>query len=204
MKMTSAYANKLLKSLADEKSYWTNKEEASRTYVAAVGEEPVIPEYDYSAVSDTLNEIDRKTVIIRHALNLANATAKIPIGDTEMSVDSILVKMAQLNYRKTTLDTMRKCLPKMRESSHSFSSRNAVIMNASPVRSWKCRLPLTSTIRRSCLKWSSKEFFRTGSLKMQMGLLTFSGMDCFVIFYPLYLSVHGKVIRQIIEVNHPL
>ena len=35
MKMTSAYANKLLKSLADEKSYWTNKEEASRTYVAA-------------------------------------------------------------------------------------------------------------------------------------------------------------------------
>ena len=31
MKMTSAYANKLLKSLADEKSYWTNKEEASRT-----------------------------------------------------------------------------------------------------------------------------------------------------------------------------
>ena len=117
MKMTSAYANKLLKSLADEKSYWTNKEEASRTYVAAVGEEPVIPEYDNSAVSDTLNEIDRKTVIIRHALNLANATAKIPVGDTEMSVDSI---------RKTTLDTMRKCLPKMRESSHSFSSRNAV------------------------------------------------------------------------------
>ena len=126
MKMTSAYANKLLKSLSDEKSYWTNKEEASRTYVAAVGEDPVIPEYDYSAVSDTLNEIDRKTVIIRHALNLANATAKIPVGDTEMSVDSILVKMAQLNYRKTTLDTMRKCLPKMRESSHSFSSRNAV------------------------------------------------------------------------------
>ena len=126
MKMTSAYANKLLKSLADEKSYWTNKEEASRTYVAAVGEEPVIPEYNYSAVSDTLNEIDRKTVIIRHALNLANATAKIMVGDTEMSVDSILVRMAQLNSRKATLDTMRKCLPKMRESSHAFSSRNAV------------------------------------------------------------------------------
>ena len=125
MKMTSAYANKLLKSLADEKSYWTNKEEASRTYVAAVGEEPVIPEYDYSAVSDTLNEIDRKTVIIRHALNLANATAKIMVSDTEMSVDSILVSMAQLNSRKTTLDTMRKFLPKEREGSRIFSSRNA-------------------------------------------------------------------------------
>ena len=56
MKMTSAYANKLLKSLADEKSYWEAKEATSRTYVAAVGEEPVIPEYDYSAVSETLKE----------------------------------------------------------------------------------------------------------------------------------------------------
>ena len=32
---------------------------------------------------------------------------------------------------------------------------------------------------------------------MQMGLLTFSDMDCFVIFYPLYLSVHGTLIQQI-------
>lgn len=126
MKITSAYANKLLKSLADEKSYWETKETASSTYVAAVNEEPVIPEYDYSAVSETLKEIDRKTVIIRHALNLANATAKIMVGDTEMSVDSILVRMAQLNTRKATLDIMRKCLPKIRESSRAFSSRNAV------------------------------------------------------------------------------
>ncbi len=100
MKITSAYANKILKALADEKSYWENKEQASRTYVAAVGEEPVIPEYDYSAVSNTLKELDRKTVVIKHALNLANATAKIMVGDTEMSVDSILVSMAQLNSGK--------------------------------------------------------------------------------------------------------
>lgn len=126
MKITSAYANKLLKSLADEKSYWEAQEASSRTYVAAVGEEPVIPKYDYSAVSETLKEIDRKAVIIKHALNLANATAKIPIGDTEMSVDSILVRMAQLNSRRTTLDIMRKCLPKMREKEYSFNSRNAV------------------------------------------------------------------------------
>ena len=126
MKMTSAYANKLLKNLADEKSYWTGKEISSKTYIAAINEEPVIPEYDYSAMSETLNEIDRKTIIIKHALNLANATAKIRVGDTEMSVDSILVRMAQLSSRKATLDTMRKYLPKMRESSHAFSSRNAV------------------------------------------------------------------------------
>ena len=125
MKITSAYANKLLK-------VW-------RTKILLGGPGSVIPhlrcrcrrgtghpKYDYSAVSETLKEIDRKAVIIKHALNLANATAKIMVGDTEMSVDSILVRMAQLSSRKATLDTMRKYLPKMRESSHAFSSRNAV------------------------------------------------------------------------------
>ena len=34
-------------------------------------------------------------------------------------------------------------------------------------------------------------------LKMQMVLLMFSGIDYFVIFYPLYLSVHGKLIQKI-------
>ena len=38
---------------------------------------------------------------------------------------------------------------------------------------------------------------------MQMGLLTFSDMDCFLIFYPLYLSVHGTLIQQISMVNNP-
>ncbi len=32
-----------------------------------------------------------------------------------MSIDSILIKMAQLNRRKTVLDVMRKRLPKSRE-----------------------------------------------------------------------------------------
>ena len=125
MKMSSAYANKLVKSLTDEKSYWENKEQTSRTYVAAIDEEPVIPEYDYKTVSDTINELNRKIIVVKHALNLANATAKIAVGDTEMSVDSILIKMAQLNARKLTLDTMRKYLPKMRESSRLINSRNS-------------------------------------------------------------------------------
>ena len=52
MKITSAYANKLLKSLADEKSYWEAQEASSRTYVAAVGEEPDFGELaDYRTYS---------------------------------------------------------------------------------------------------------------------------------------------------------
>ena len=45
-KITSAYANKMLRSLEVDKAFWVNKEAASSTYVAAVNEEPVIPEYD--------------------------------------------------------------------------------------------------------------------------------------------------------------
>ena len=117
-KITSAYANKWLKSLEEDKEYWINKEEASSTYVAAINEEPVIPEYDYAEVAATI-------AVIKHALNVTNATAKVQVKDTEMSVDTILIKMAQLNKRKAVLDRMRKQLPKTRETT-SYMSRNAV------------------------------------------------------------------------------
>ena len=45
-KMTSAYANKVLKKLNDDKTYYLNKEEEGQVYVAAIDEEPVIPDYD--------------------------------------------------------------------------------------------------------------------------------------------------------------
>lgn len=124
-KKTSAYANKWLKSLEEDKEYWINKEEASSTYVAAINEEPVIPEYDYAEVAATIAEIDEKIAVIKHALNVTNATAKVQVKDTEMSVDTILIKMAQLNKRKAVLDRMRKQLPKTRETT-SYMSRNAV------------------------------------------------------------------------------
>ena len=125
-KMTSAYANKLLKSLEEDKMFWVNKEETSKTYVAALNEEPVIPEYDYSEVAKTINDIDEKIAKIKHAINLANATAKLRVGSEIMSVDTILVRMAQLNKRKNILDIMRKQLPKERLEQRSFTARNTV------------------------------------------------------------------------------
>lgn len=124
--MTSAYANKMIKSLEEDKLYWSNKEATSSSYVVAVNEEPVIPEYDYAEVAGIIAEIDEKILVIKHALNVTNATAKVSVGDTEMSVDTILIKMAQLNTRKALLDHMRKQLPKTREEQHSYMSRNSV------------------------------------------------------------------------------
>lgn len=124
-KMTSAYANKMIKSLEEDKAFWVNKEATSSTYVASINEEPVVPEYDYTEVAATIAELDEKIAIIKHALNLTNATAKVPVGDREMSIDTILIRMAQLNKRKAVLDQMRRQLPKAREE-QAYMSRNAV------------------------------------------------------------------------------
>ena len=96
-KITSAYANKMLRSLEEDKAFWVNKEAASSTYVAAVNEEPVIPEYDYMTVANMIDEIDRKIVTIKHALNLTNATAKVQVGEQEMSIDGILIRDARFS-----------------------------------------------------------------------------------------------------------
>lgn len=125
-KMTSAYANKMLRSLEEDKDFWVNKEVASSMYTAAINEEPVIPEYDYSEVAETIAVIDEKICVIKHAVNVNNAAAKVQVGEQEMSVDTILIKMAQLNRRKSVLDFMRKQLPKARVIQNSFSARNAV------------------------------------------------------------------------------
>lgn len=58
--MTSAYANKMLKSLEEDKAFWVNKEATSSTYVAAINEEPVVPEYDYTEVAATIHLLMRK------------------------------------------------------------------------------------------------------------------------------------------------
>ncbi len=107
-KMTSAYANKVLKKLAEDKEFWLQKETDGCTYIAAADEEPVIPDYDYKKVADEIEQIDARMLKIKHAINVSNATNRIQVGDNMMTIDEILVKMAQLNKRKVVLDDFRK------------------------------------------------------------------------------------------------
>ena len=76
--------------------------------MASLDEEPVIPDYDYAEVSKEIAEIDSKIVTIKHAINIVNVTNTIDVNGTAMTVDAILVKMAQLNQRRGYLDLMRK------------------------------------------------------------------------------------------------
>lgn len=126
-KMTSAYANKLLRKLNEDKDYWRMKENQSYLYTATDEEEPVIPEYDYKDVAGKINEIDEKICKIKHAINLANVTSEIVVGDEVMSVDTILVRMAQLNKRKFILDDMRKRQPKTRLNNSFNTIKKTVV-----------------------------------------------------------------------------
>jgi len=123
--MTSAVANKMLRKFDDDKRFYRDKEESSMVYVAALDEEPVIPEYDYQEVANIIADLDEKIVKIKHAINLVNVASRIQVGDKELSVDTILVKMAQLNRRREVLDRMRKFQPKARINSGLYSSRKA-------------------------------------------------------------------------------
>ncbi len=127
MKMTSAYANKVLKRLNEDKEFWLNKERTSYLYNATADEEPVIPDYDYTEVAANIAEIDRQIVIIKHAINYVNVTSSVQVGGVDMSVDTILVKMAQLNKRKAVLDYMRKQQPKVRVGSSVYIGRKQVV-----------------------------------------------------------------------------
>ena len=121
--MTSAYANKVLRRLNEDKEFYLNKEKEGQVYVAAIDEEPVIPDYDYMNVSAKIAEIDAKIMKIKHAINVVNVNSTINAGGVNMTIDSVLVRMAQLNKRKSILDTMRKRQEKSRVNEGLFASR---------------------------------------------------------------------------------
>jgi len=122
-KMTSAYANKVLKKLKEDKEFWLNKEREGFVYVAALDEEPVIPDYDYKTVADNISEIDEKIAIIKHTINYINVTNEIAVDDKMYTIDTILVKMAQMNKRKEFLDRMRKMQLQTRINSSMYAAR---------------------------------------------------------------------------------
>lgn len=124
--MTSAYANKLLKQLDDEKAYLLSMEKSGSTYIAPAGEEKPDTDYDYQETQKKLSEIDDRIVRIKHAVNLSNVTSHIRIGDEMMTIDEILVRMAQLNKRKNILDAMRKLKDGERQGRGFFDSGVAV------------------------------------------------------------------------------
>ncbi len=122
--LTSAAANKWIKSLEDEKSYYISLEKSASIYTLSEGETTERPEYDYQKLNHDIELIDATIRKIKHAVNVFNTTTLLP--SLNITVDEALVKMAQLTIRKNKLDVMRRRLPQ--ERVNSFSSRSKTVV----------------------------------------------------------------------------
>lgn len=126
MQYTSSEANKLLKKLNSDLETLLSFERDSSTFLAATGEDPesVRPAYDYKKTCADIDEVSRRIRVIKHAVNVFNATTKVEGFD--MTIDEMLVMLPQLSARVRVLDRMRSTLPKLRERTFG-SGTNATI-----------------------------------------------------------------------------
>ncbi|MBE6852803.1 MAG: hypothetical protein E7505_04930 [Ruminococcus sp.] len=126
MKMTSAQAAKLLRQLNEELRTLQIKEESTRTFLAALGEDPesIRPEYDYESMQKLQNDIEKKIRKVKHSINCFNSTYIIP--EYGFTIDEMLVYLPQLTKRYAKLSSMKNALPKTRENA-SFSRNTQII-----------------------------------------------------------------------------
>ena len=118
----------MIRKLEEDKNFYMLKEQDSSSYVAAIDEEPVIPDYDFTKINEAITEIDRKIVNIKHEINLSNCTNTISVNGKTLTIDRVLIEMAQLSRRKQILDSLRKMEPKSRvDNSGYYSSKKSIV-----------------------------------------------------------------------------
>ena len=118
MQYTSSEANKLLKKLNADYQALLETDYASRTYLAATGEDPdsVKPEYDYKKMQEDITALSEKIGKVKHAINIFNSNTVIEGFD--MTIDELLIRLPMINERVRSLDVMRRALPKVRKRSY--------------------------------------------------------------------------------------
>lgn len=95
--MCVAAAMKYLKLLGDDKDTLFRKEIENSVYDELNGERQSSAEYSLEDTQQQLELLDQSVVNIRHAINVSNTTSMV--GNTGLTVDQILISMAQLNAR---------------------------------------------------------------------------------------------------------
>ena len=106
MKLTSAEANKMIRSLKDQHRLLLLQEENVVSFIAATTEnlEEVRPSYSYEETAAKFDEIERKIRKIKHALNVFNAATVVDGFD--MTIDEMLVFLPQMSERLRKLEDM--------------------------------------------------------------------------------------------------
>ena len=125
MLYTSAEASKLLRSLKSEEGTEKLKEMENNTFQAAIGEniDDVRPDYEFGATNRKLHDIRRKIVIVKHAINVFNATTVI-IDD--ITIDMALIMLPQLTERKQILYNMKMIPPKKRNKVYGMGTADVI------------------------------------------------------------------------------
>ncbi len=124
--VTSAEASKMLKKILEERNIVLDNERQSSVFNASLGEdvESVRPAYDYEETQKTLDSLNRKIRILKHAINCFNSSRTV--GSTGMTIDQVLVYIPQLTEMRNKLYDMQNRLPKQRTSIGGIGS-NMVI-----------------------------------------------------------------------------
>ncbi len=126
MKITSAQANKMLKKLMREYNDLLMLEDKTKTYLAAVGEDPesVRPAYSYADTREKATALAADIRKLKHAINVFNSTVKVPGFD--MTIDEMLVFIPQMNEKVARLDQMKSALPKERVETYGRANANLI------------------------------------------------------------------------------
>ena len=119
MKMTCDMANKLVRSLNEERASLLRKEMASKEYSFMDGEAPIIPEYDFGAIQSELQKIESQIGVLKHVINQFNTTVVVY---EDMTIDEVLVRLPMLNQRKNTLGQMKDKLPEQKQVGYNGKS----------------------------------------------------------------------------------
>ena len=119
MKITCDMANKIVRSLNEERSSLLRKEMASKEYSFMDGEEPIVPEYDFGATQSEFQNIEHQIGVLKHAINQFNITTAVY---QDMTIDEVLVRLPMLNQRKSTLIQMKDKLPEQKQVGYNGKS----------------------------------------------------------------------------------
>lgn len=125
-KLTTAQIMKKIKKLEEKKEFLRNQESDNHEYTVSQGEEPCIPDYDFVEVNNAIEDLDKEIAQLKHIINVENVKNTINVNGEEVTIDRALVRMSQLQRRKTVMNTMRLKQPKRRIQSYSFNSNKGV------------------------------------------------------------------------------
>ena len=125
MLYTSAEANKLLRALKNEETAEKMKEAENHKFEAALGEniEDVRPDYSFAETNRKLEEIRKKIVAVKYAINVFNV--KTVIVDN-ITIDMALIMLPQLTDRKRSLYNMKTLPAKKRNKLYGTGMANVI------------------------------------------------------------------------------